>query len=32
MEFVSYPEDTVIGIGDKTFRRNADGSWSPEQG
>jgi hypothetical protein len=31
VEFVSYVEGTVIGIGDKTFRRNADGSWSPEE-
>lgn len=32
VEFVSHPEGTVIEIGEKTFRRNADGSWSPEQG
>jgi hypothetical protein len=32
VEFVSCAEGTVIGIGDKTFRRNADGSWSSEQG
>lgn len=31
VEFVSYAEGTVMRIGDKTFRRNADGSWSPEQ-
>jgi hypothetical protein len=30
VEFVSYAEATVIEIGDKTFRRNVDGSWSPE--
>jgi hypothetical protein len=28
--FVSHAEGTVIEIGDKTLRRNADGSWSRE--
>jgi len=30
MELVSYATRTVIRISDKTFRRNADGSWSPD--
>jgi hypothetical protein len=29
VEFVRHAEGTVAEIGDKTFRRNADGSWSP---
>lgn len=32
VELVSHAVGTVIRIGDKTFRRNADGCWSPEDG
>jgi hypothetical protein len=29
VQFAGYGEGTVIQIGDKTLRRNADGSWAP---